>query len=461
MKKFKILFITATITTLLVPFVFSGGKSEESKSAAAQGGAKTDVIQVWSNDAHNRDEYTEAINRFHETVGKEKGIKIEYMVYGGDYYNSLDVAVAAGKEPHMFKSMKTGQYAQTGKVVPIADLPGGKALIEETKDLHFEDIGMFGGKVYAIPIRVTTQNMIYNKALFDKLGLKVPVSWAELRAAAKKITETGGGKVYGFGFPMKYTNAKYYHIAWPAAPSAGIQFFSHKTGKFDFQSLAPFFELMLQLKADGSLFPGFESLDYDILRAQFAEGNVGMYFGASFDVGVLYDQFPTKFDWGVAEIPVLDPNDRWKQIGTPGAFYVVSSRVKKEGVEAKAMEAYKMFTSVQTLALTYERGKDIPIRGEAVVKHAKQPSRKQWPMFTDLKNVYIRLAYPESKVVIEGQNYTDVFSKILTGMADAKTALQDLDKRYNAGLQKAIDSKKVDIKLYIDPNYDKNARYVK
>jgi len=267
--------------------------------------------------------------------------------------------------------------------------------------------------------------------------------------------------VYGFAIPMKYTNAKYYHIAWPAAPSAGVQFFSHKTGKFDFQSLAPFFELMLQLKADGSLFPGFESLDYDTLRAQFAEGNIGMYFGASFDVGVLYDQFPAKFDWGVAEIPVRDPNNRWKQIGTPGAFYVVSSRVKSEGVEAKAMEAYKMFVSVSTLALTYERGKDIPIRGDAVIKHAKQPSRKQWPMFTDLKNVYIRLAYPESKVVIEGPNYTDVFSKILTGMAEAKAALQDLDKRYNAGLQKAIDSKKVDINLYIDPNYDRNARYVK
>jgi len=450
------------VCSILALALNAGGKQEPAPSTdKAVASGKTEVIRIWSNDAHNRDEYTETIKKFHETIGKDKGIKIEYTVYGGDYYNSLDVAIAAGEEPHMFKSMKTGQYAQTGKIVPISELPGGNKLIEETKKYHFEDIGMFGGVVYAIPIRVTTQNMIYNKELFARLGIEVPVSWNDLREAAKKITRAGGGKIFGFGIPMKYTNYKYYHVAWPAAPSVGTQFFNHKTGKFDFQSLEPFFNLMLQLKADGSLFPGFETLDYDTLRAQFAEGNIGMYFGASFDVGVLYDQFPAKFDWGVAPIPVMDPNRRYKQIGTPGAFYVVSSRVKKEKLEEKVMEVYKLFVSIEHLALTYERGKDIPIRGEEVTKHAGEPKRKQWPMFTDLKNVYVRLAYPESKITVEGDNYTDMFSKILTGMADPKKALADLDKRYNTALQKSIDGGKVNIKLYIDPNYDENVKYIK
>jgi multiple sugar transport system substrate-binding protein len=98
---------------------------------------KTDVIHVWSNDAHNRDEYTEVINKFNENTGKEKGIKIEYKVYGGDYYNSLDIAISANEEPHLFKSMKTGQYAETGRVVAISDLPGGDKLIEETSKYFY------------------------------------------------------------------------------------------------------------------------------------------------------------------------------------------------------------------------------------------------------------------------------------------------------------------------------------
>ncbi len=423
---------------------------------------KTDVIHVWSNDAHNRDEYMEVINKFNETTGKEKGIKIEYKVYGGDYYNSLDIAISANEEPHLFKSMKTGQYAETGRVVAISDLPGGDKLIEETSKYHFEDIGMFNGKVYGIPIRVTTQNMIYNKEMLSKMGYdNPPVTWEEFRKVAKEITEQGGGKVYGTGLPLKYTNFKYYGIIWPAAASNGIQFFSHKTGKFDFMSLEPYFNFLLQLKEDGSIFPGFETMDYDTLRAQFAEGNIGMYFGASFDVGVLYDQFPAKFEWGVAPIPVMDANNRYKQIGTPGAFYVVSSRALKEKIEDKVMEAYKMFVSPETLALTYEKGKDIPIRGEEIIKLAGTPERPQWPMFTDLTNVYVRLAYPESKITIEGDNYDVVFSKILTGVAKPAEALKELDDRYNQFLQSAIDSGALDINLYLDPNYDENVKYVK
>ena len=440
----------------------SADPTPKTETGSEKPSVKTDVIHVWANDAHNRDEYTEVINKFNETIGKEKGIKIEHKVYGGDYYNSLDIAISANEEPHMFKSMKTGQYAETGKVVAITDLPGGDKLIEETSKYHFEDIGMFNGKVYAIPIRVTTQNLIYNKELLSKMGYdNPPVTWEEFRKVAKEITDQGGGKVFGTGFPLKYTNYKYYNVIWPAAASSGKQFFSHKTGVFDFMSLEPYFNFILQLKEDGSIFPGFETMDLDTLRAQFAEGNIGMYFGASFDVGVLYDQFPAKYEWGVAPLPVMDANNRFKQIGTPGAFYVVSSRAVKEKVEEKVMEAYKLFVSPETLALTYERGKDIPIRGQEVIQLAGKPEREQWPMFTDLTNVYVRLAYPESKITVEGDNYDVVFSKILTGVAKPAEALKELDERYNKFLQDAISKGAVDINLYLDPNFDENVKYVK
>ncbi len=82
-------------------------------------------------------------------------------------------------------------------------------------------------------------------------------------------------------------------------------------------------------------------------------------------------------------------------------------------------------------------------------------------MFTDLTNVYVRLAYPESKITIEGDNYDVVFSKILTGVAKPAEALKELDDRYNQFLQSAIDSGALDINLYLDPNYDENVKYVK
>ena len=421
----------------------------------------TTVVRVWANDAHNKPEYTSTIQEFMDNEGKELGIKIDHQVYGGDYYNSLDIAIAAGEEPHVFKSRKSGQYAEMGKIIPLKDLPGGQKLIDETAGLHMEDVGMFNGEVYAIPIRVTTQNLIYNKELFNELNLKVPESWADMREAAKKITEAGKGRVYGFALPLKYANYKYYFVGFPAAPSIGHQFFNHKTGRFDFMSLSPYFDFIQQMIDDGSMFPGIENLDFDTMRAQFAAGNIGMLIGNSFDVGVLYDQFPAQMEWGVAPIPVMDPNNRYKQVGNPGAFYVISSKVKEEGIEDEVMEVYKKLVSIEHLAKTYENGKDIPIRGEEVTSHAAEPSREQFKAFADLTNVYIKPAYPESKIRVEGESYSDVFSKIITGRVDTEKALADLDERYNKAIDEAIDNGRLDISQYIDPNYDEKVKYVR
>jgi hypothetical protein len=71
------------------------------------------------------------------------------------------------------------------------------------------------------------------------------------------------------------------------------------------------------------------------------------------------------------------------------------------------------------------------------------------------------LAYPESKITIEGDNYDVVFSKILTGVAKPAEALEELDERYNKLLQNAIDSGALNINLYLDPDFDENVKYVK
>jgi multiple sugar transport system substrate-binding protein len=56
--------------------------------------------------------------------------------------------------------------------------------------------------------------------------------------------------------------------------------------------------MLQRINRAGGMFPGAETLSDDALRAQFAEGNIGMIMGSgSFDVGVLYDQFPAKVPW--------------------------------------------------------------------------------------------------------------------------------------------------------------------
>ncbi|UKI35906.1 MAG: hypothetical protein L6V93_17925 [Clostridiales bacterium] len=61
-------------------------------------------------------------------------------------------------------------------------------------------------------------------------------------------------------------------------------------------------EAIMQIKSDGSYYPGAEGIDNDPARARFAEGNIGMKIGYSWDVGVLNDQFPCKNATGVLHL---------------------------------------------------------------------------------------------------------------------------------------------------------------
>lgn len=49
----------------------------------------------------------------------------------------------------------------------------------------------YEGKTYALPMQAQTYVMAYRKDIFDKLGLKPPTTFDELRAVAKKIQDSG------------------------------------------------------------------------------------------------------------------------------------------------------------------------------------------------------------------------------------------------------------------------------
>ena len=46
------------------------------------------TIYVWSDNAHEKELRIKQVEEFNNTIGKEKGIFVEYTVYGGDYSDS-------------------------------------------------------------------------------------------------------------------------------------------------------------------------------------------------------------------------------------------------------------------------------------------------------------------------------------------------------------------------------------
>lgn len=443
--------LSLMLALFMAAALFAGGKQDA-------GGPK--VVRIWTNDAHDRDEYEQLVAEFNSTIGAQKGIKIEYTCYGGDYNNVLDVAIDNGEEPEIFKSPKTAQYVQQGKIMPIDDLPGLSEVINQTKQYNMESWNMFDGKVYAVPIRVSNFNMVYNKTLFAKAGIATPPrTWDELIDAAKKVTAAGEGQAFGFALPMTYGAVGEGKVMLPNVPSTGYFHFDWVKQEYRFRDIKGYIEVLLKMIEDKSMHPNFQSMDDDQVRATFAQGNIGMFFAGSSDVGVIFDQFKGTVDWAVVEMPVRDLNNHYKRGLYPNPWYAVSSKVKSKGLTAEVAEIYKFFLSDHALEVFYTAGKDIPVRGAEVTSKAKAPARVQFVQFSDLATGINRRPFPEASFAIEGDTYNTVITRILNRQVGIDEGLADLDRRYNAAYQKAISDGVIKASDFSYPQWTQNNKW--
>lgn len=413
------------------------------------------TITVWSNDAHSKPVFTAFVDKFNEGVGKELGIFIDLTVYGTDYYTVLDTALTEETNaPYIFKCNKIPQYARAGRLVALEDLPGGEELIAPYKEKNSEGVGLVDGKTFALPFKATTVGLAYNVELFNKLGLEFPKTWEEMRACANAITDAGDGKVYGYGLGMTYVSYPLFFVLAPASATTGRMHFDSVTGRYNFSALAPYMKHLMEIIDDGCMFPGYETMDDDTKRAQFAAGNIGMIPVFSPDVGVLTTQFPAQYEWAVGPYPTETEDSRYRMYSNPSTFYVVNQKTVKDGLEEQVMAVMNALLSEENLLNLFEEEKDMITRDDVKAKSTKTEVSPQWKAFGDGSYRYTGFGSPDGLLTLEGDTYKEVFDKILTGLADVDTALADLDTRYNAALDKAIESGSLKIEDYLVPNMD-------
>ena len=102
------------------------------------------------------------------------------------------------------------------------------------------------------------------------------------------------------------------------------------------------------------MLPGVESLDIDPLRAQFAEGKIGMYLSYSAEPGVYSSQFPAKIKWAAALAPTIDGEIRGASgFANSGQWLAISSQSKNKDAAWKFLE---YMYSDEVLQTYHERG---------------------------------------------------------------------------------------------------------
>ena len=400
------------------------------------------TIYVWSDNAHEKELRNQQIEEFNNTIGKEKGIFVEYTVYGSDYSDAIKIAAKNDEAPDMFRADNKWMqdFVDAGYVVPLTKFAGSDELLKKYDGLLAKQYHIFNGEIYTLPYNLTTYKFVVNVDLFRAAGLEVPYdgwTWAQVREYAKKITDVSAGKAYGFGLSLKSAWTLSSYITMPAGCNIGHYGYDWNGGKFNFAALTPIIEEVYGMaQVDGTVFPGFEGLDGDGVRAQFSEGRIGIMGAASFDAAVYNEQFPAKCEWAVVPEPSISAEGHpYKEFVQPTQLLVMGKKALEH--PEKALAVFEYFYSDECAAAMYEQGLYVPIRQEAIDMATKQPDAKGFAEFANIEQKFVMGAMPDTLISLEGSAYRDVIIKLLSGQggSDIRAVMEECDARYNKALE--------------------------
>jgi len=203
----------------------------------------------------------------------------------------VPLGVQSGNAQDVFQlplNVPAAQAVTEGWIAPLDDFVPDFAAWQQNflPNTFLEGVTDFNGKTYVMPTgtnKLYSTLTLYNVAYLQQAGYdpaSKPLTWDDFRAAAKKVTEQGKGRYFGVILEGNQTGrwASYVSDLGRMAGAPAGDNIDWRTGEYVFTSaeyLAAI-ELLLALKADGSIFPGSLSLNAPQARAQMPQGVAGM-----------------------------------------------------------------------------------------------------------------------------------------------------------------------------------------
>jgi len=366
------------------------------------------------------------------------------------------------------QEIPAGQMVAEGWVAPLDDIIPN---FEEWKNrfpygTFIEGVHIFDGKLYVYPLTSSKRYWsmtFYNADVLEKAGYDLAnerLTWDDYRAAAKKVTEQGQGQYYGVimagknGGNMSTIVRNLGRMAGaPAGGSLGFEDIDWRTGEFQYASdqyLAAI-DLLLALKADGSIFPGSLSLSTAEARGRFPQGIAGMILQGPWNIPQWQTDSPD-FRFGLASQPV--PNDgssvplTYEENGSNASWVYADSPYKQI-----AGDMFSYMGSVEgQVALMAATGGNLRALVPEAVEIATNTVELDPVADTALKLydeqmrmgpiVTVRNA-DAAQVALERRPVTPDLGDLMSGIMseqidDPKAAMQDLEDRSNAELERAL-----------------------
>ncbi|MFJ1703568.1 extracellular solute-binding protein [Kitasatospora sp. NPDC088346] len=252
--------------------------------------------------------WNDLVSRFEAT---NPGFKVSVEVVS---WNDIDKRVAeliaTGKTPDV---VQTGGYAD--QVAADRLYPAGEVLSIDTQanmiDV-FAKAGQVLGSQYGIPFVASTRVFVYNKTIFQKVGISgPPATWEDLRKDAELIKSKQPGTI-PYALPLGPEEAQGESMIWTMSGGGTL---ADNAGNYtvDSQPNRDTFKWLRTNLVDRHLtYPDPSTVDRKTAFTDFATGKVAMLNGHP---GLVAKAIDAKVEYGTAAIPRKDAGAKPSTLG--------------------------------------------------------------------------------------------------------------------------------------------------
>jgi multiple sugar transport system substrate-binding protein len=444
-KRLVALCLAAAMVTTI--FGCASDEPKETPDDTASGEKIELTCWIRASSAENNQSIT--IEEFNQSQDR---IHVTTESYGDNYEEMLKLAANSGELPDFFDVAgltSLSQYVDAGVVAPLDEF-----LTDEYKAEYNPSAFVkysFDGKVYGIPSLTRFIRLYYNRDLFDKAGLdpdKGPETLEEMYEMAKKITEEGKGEFYGFGFPMKSSSTweRDVDLISILSGKTGPYAFDYTTGKFDFAKEKEIIEYFAKMYQEGFMMPGAESLDIEVIRANFIANKVGMYFDGNWMINGYNNEIEggDVTNWDTAIVPIFEGEERAKDYLMLDSGYSIAANCehKEEAFEALDYTIRNIVTAPARKnpdAITPSFSVIDSINKEVNSSEEVQGIKGIKGVAEGQSELSLFEVTPHSVLTLEGESRDDVYPLlIINSDMDIDAELEKLSATYNSALENAV-----------------------
>jgi multiple sugar transport system substrate-binding protein len=254
------------------------------------------------------------------------------IIPNDNYLTKVGTAAGSNSLPDILASdvVYTPNYTKQGLFQDITAEVNALPFASSIAQSHIK-VASLDGKIYAVPHKLDSSVLFYNKDLFTKAGLdpnKPPANFADILADARKITALGNG-VTGFDIAGSCGGCGVYTL-FPYAWANGVKVLSDDGTKVDINndSFRQIFGLYRQLTQENLVASSDKTQDGSTWPNNFLSGKVGMLALGSPIVGALQAQ--KIFQWGVTSLMSPDGAHTSTFVGGDVAGISKSSKHKSQ-----------------------------------------------------------------------------------------------------------------------------------